>query len=100
MKLQNYLVMLGQRCAKLVAILLLTLVTSFQAVFASDLNWDFKFNSSDFTLTPNREYTIISLADGSDTRDAIGAPAIPAKFVNILLPDGATNVSVTATGAL
>ncbi len=67
---------------------------------ASELTWDFIFAPSDVSLDPVGEYTLVSLADGANPRDAIGAPAIPAKFANILLPDGATDVSVAATGDL
>ncbi len=83
-----------------VSFLFLAVLTSFSSAFASDLNWDFTFSPSDIVLSPSGEYTVVTLADGANTRDAIGTPSIPAKFVNILLPDGATNVSVSATGSL
>ena len=67
---------------------------------ASELTWDFAFGPEDVSLTPVGAYTVVSLPDGSNVRDAIGAPAIPAKFANILLPDGATDVSIDATGDL
>ena len=81
-------------------LLVLAFCTVFTSASAADLNWNFTFSSTDIVLSPKGEYTIISLLDGANTRDAIGAPAIPARFVNILLPDGATDVSVTATGSL
>ena len=76
------------------------LLTAATWAFSSELTWDFSFDAADVELTPRGEYTILSLADGANPRDAIGAPAIPAKFANILLPDGATDVSVAATGDL
>ena len=100
LKLRTLLVNLGQRCATLVITLLLAFATSFSSAFADNLKWDFEFSTSDIELLPCREFTVISLADGANTRDVIGAPAIPAKFVNILLPNGATDVSVTASGVL
>ena len=109
MKLRNLFAKLGQRCTKLatflrkaqaLAVLLLAFVASFSSAFASDLNWNFTFSPSDIVLSSCGEYTVVSLADGANTRDAIGSPAIPAKFVNILLPDGAADVTVTATGSL
>ena len=70
------------------------------SAMATDLEWLFTFNRSDVTLSPKGEFTWVSLADGSNPRDAIGAPAIPAKYANILLPDGATDVKVSASGNL
>lgn len=67
-------------------------------VIAADLKWDFSFSPSDITLSPSGEFTAISLTDGTNPRDNIGVPSIPAKYVNILLPDGATDVTVSATG--
>ena len=100
MNFKQLIVKLGQHSARLMSLLSLAVATSFSSAFASDLNWNFTFSPSDIVLSPRGEYTVVALADGANTRDAIGAPAIPAKFVNILLPDGATDVSVTATGSL
>ena len=109
MNLRNLYVQLVQRCAMLAtslrmfrsfAVLLLAFVASFSSAFASDLNWNFTFSPSDIVFSSCGEYTVVSLADGAKPRDAIGAPAIPAKFVNILLPDGASDVTVTASGSL
>lgn len=68
--------------------------------FAINLDWNFTFNSGDIQLKFAGPYTKICLTDGSDPHDAIGAPAIPVKFANILLPDGATDIKVSATGDL
>ena len=77
-----------------------SLALSASTVFAAELDWTFNFTPEDVSLTPASAYTVVSLPDGSNVRDAIGAPAIPAKFANILLPDGATDVSIDATGDL
>jgi len=70
------------------------------SALATDLEWKFTFNASEVTLSPKGDFTRISLSDGSDHCDAIGAPAIPAKYANILLPNGATDVKVSASGDL
>ena len=62
------------------------------AVGAAELSVDFTFSPDDVALTPAGEYTSIDLANGSRLVDEVGAPSIPAKFVNILLPSGAENV--------
>ena len=95
MKVRFIHMKVGQRLGLLAALLMLTISS-----FAADLNWNFTFSPSDIVLTPRGEYTFVSLTDGSNPTDAIGAPAVPAKFVNILLPDGATDITVSATGAL
>ena len=69
-------------------------------VGAAELNMDFTFAPEDVTLTAVNEYTAVGLADGSRVMDEVGAPSIPAKFVNILIPAGAQNVSVSASGDL
>ena len=79
----------------LVALVFMTL-----SAVAADLNWTFTFAPADINLSASGQYTVITLADGSNPRDAVGAPAIPAKFANILLPSGATDVTVSATGDL
>lgn len=84
-----------QRYVAIIALLMLSI-----SVLATDLNWNFSFSTSDIVFSQSGGYTVISLVDGAQPRDAIGAPAIPSKYVNILLPDGATDVSVTATGNL
>lgn len=67
------------------------------AAGAATLSVDFTFAADDVALTPAGRYVAISLADGARVADEIGAPAIPAKFVNVLLPAGARNVSIAAT---
>ena len=99
-KLKNLLINLGQRVMTLVLSFLLAFAAFSSSAFADELSWDFKFSTSDIVLSSKGEYTVVSLPDGSKTRDAIGSPSIPAKFVNILLPDGAKDVTVTATGSL
>ncbi len=59
---------------------------------------DFTFSPDDVVLTAGDEYTVIGLKDGGRVVDEAGAPSIPAKFANILLPAGAENVSITARG--
>ena len=86
---------LGRRSMMLVAFVFMTL-----SAVAADLNWTFTFAPADINLSASGQYTVITLADGSNPRDAVGAPAIPAKFANILLPSGATDVTVSATGDL
>ena len=81
-------------------IALITTVMFAISAMATDLEWLFTFNRSDVTLSSKGEFTWVSLTDGSNPRDAIGAPAIPAKYANILLPDGATDVKVSASGNL
>ncbi len=65
---------------------------------AAELSVDFSFAPEDVMLTAAGDYTVIGLADGSRVVDEVGAPAIPAKFVNILLPAGAQNVKISASG--
>ena len=68
------------------------------AAGAAELSVDFTFSADDVELTPAGDYTVIGLADGSRVVDEVGAPSIPAKFANILLPSGAQNVSISASG--
>ncbi|MGD9613164.1 MAG: C25 family cysteine peptidase [Kiritimatiellia bacterium] len=67
-------------------------------VGAAELSVDFTFSAADVELTAVGEYTAIELADGSRVVDEVGAPSIPAKFANVLLPAGAQNVSISASG--
>ena len=67
-------------------------------VGAAELSVDFTFSAADVELTAAGEYTAIGLADGTRVMDEAGAPSIPAKFANILLPAGAQNVSISASG--
>ena len=69
------------------------------AAGAAELSVDFTFSAADVELVAAGEYTVIGLADGARVVDEAGAPSIPAKFANILLPSGARNVSVSAAGA-
>ena len=68
------------------------------AVGAAELSVDFTFSAADVELTTAGEYTSIGLADGSRVVDEVGAPSIPAKFANILIPSGAQNVQIAASG--
>ena len=68
------------------------------AAGAAELSVDFTFSADDVELAPAGEYTEIGLADGSRVVDEVGAPAIPAKFANVLIPSGAQNVSISASG--
>ncbi len=65
---------------------------------AAELSVDFTFSVADVELTAAGEYTVVGLADGSRVVDEVGAPSIPAKFANILIPSGAQNVSIAASG--
>lgn len=70
------------------------------SAFAVNLDWNFNFNSGDIQLKSAGSYTKVYLANGSNPHDAIGAPDIPVKYANILLPNGATDIEVSATGDL
>jgi hypothetical protein len=65
---------------------------------AAELSVDLAFSADDVELTPTGEYTAIALKDGAQPVDEVGAPAIPAKYVNVLLPAGAENVEISASG--
>ena len=67
-------------------------------VGAAELSVDFTFSANDVEMVSAGEYTVIGLAGGSRVVDEAGAPSIPAKFANILLPSGAQNISVSASG--
>ncbi|GEM_PF-521603 len=67
-------------------------------VGAAELSVDFAFSAADVELTAVGEYTAIGLADGSRVVDEVGAPSIPAKFANVLIPSGARNVRISASG--
>lgn len=102
MKIEGLQMKSGQPCLlvckrsiALVMMMMLAMVS-----FAADLSWDFKFSPSDIKLTSRGQYTFVGIVDGASPRDAIGAPAMPAKYANILLPEGATDVTVTADGDL
>ena len=68
------------------------------AALAAELSVDFTFSADDVELVAAGDYTVVGLADGSRVVDEVGAPAIPAKFANVLIPSGAQNVSVSASG--
>ncbi len=68
------------------------------AAVAAELSVDFTFSAGDVELAPVGEYTVVGLADGTRVMDEVGAPSIPAKYANILLPAGAQNVSISAAG--
>ena len=88
------------RLARAAMLLLVMVLTMAKSALATNLEWNFKFNTSEVTLSPKGDFTRISLSDCSDPCDVIGAPAIPAKYANILLPNGATDVKVSASGDL
>ena len=100
LKLKDLLINLGRRAMTLVLSFLLAFAAVSTSAFADELSLDFKFSASDIALTSKGAYTYVSIPDGSKIRDAVGSPSVPARFVNILLPDGATDVTVTATGSL
>ena len=68
------------------------------AAGAAELSVDFTFSADDVELVAAGEYTVVGLADGARVVDEVGAPSIPAKFANVLIPSGAQNVSVAASG--
>lgn len=65
---------------------------------AAEVSVDFAFSAADVERVAAGEYVVVGLADGSSVVDEVGAPSIPAKFANILIPAGAQNVSITASG--
>lgn len=67
-------------------------------VGAAELSVDVTFSPDDVTLMAAGEYTSIGLAGGSRVTDEAGAPSIPVRWVNILVPAGAQNLSVSARG--
>ncbi len=67
---------------------------------AAELTVDFAFTADQVSFLAVDGMQKIGLADGSVPVDEVGAPAIPARFVNILLPSGAENIQITATGDL
>lgn len=67
-------------------------------VGAAELSVEFTFSANDVELVAAGEYTVVGLADGSRVVDEAGAPSIPAKFANVLIPSGAQNVSISASG--
>lgn len=60
---------LGRRSMMLVALVFMTL-----SAVAADLNWTFTFAPADINLSASGQYTVITLADGSNPRDAVGVP--------------------------
>ena len=68
------------------------------AALAAELSVDFTFSADDVELVAAGDYTVVGLADGSRVVDEVGAPSIPVKFANILIPSGAQNVSIAASG--
>ncbi|MGD9612860.1 MAG: C25 family cysteine peptidase, partial [Kiritimatiellia bacterium] len=68
------------------------------AAGAAELSVEFAFSADDVELVPSGEYTVVGLADGARVVDEVGAPSIPAKFANILIPSGAQNVQISARG--
>ena len=67
-------------------------------VGAAELSVDFTFSADDVELVAAGDYTVVGLADGARVVDEVGAPSIPAKFANVLIPSGAQNVSIAASG--
>jgi hypothetical protein len=70
------------------------------AAWASSLSVDFTFSDRDVELFPAGDYQVVGLAGGMKVMDEAGAPSIPAKFVNVLVPAGAENISISAEGDL
>jgi hypothetical protein len=70
------------------------------ASLAATVSVDFTFAAEDVALVPAGEYVAIGLVGGSRVVDEVGAPAIPARFANVLLPAGARNVRISASGDL
>ncbi|MES2982481.1 MAG: C25 family cysteine peptidase [Verrucomicrobiota bacterium] len=53
------------------------------------------FAKEDLSMEKKREYDFVSLKDASLPEDQPGTPWLPAKFVNVRVPDGAKVISVT-----
>lgn len=68
------------------------------AAAAGEVAVRFEFSADDVSMTAVDGYQRLALADGSLPVDEAGAPAIPARYANILLPAGAENVAITAGG--
>ena len=66
---------------------------------AASLDVDFAFAASDVKMIAAGEHVVLELAGGTRVVDEVGAPSLPAKFVNVLIPAGARNVAVSASGA-
>ena len=66
---------------------------------AASLDVDFTFAASDVKMIAAGEHVVLELAGGTRVVDEVGAPSLPAKFVNVLIPAGARNVAVSASGA-
>jgi len=65
---------------------------------AGSLSFDFEFDAGQVVYEPQGEYVKVFL-DGCDMPvDETGAPWLPAQFVNVLLPAGATVQSVASEG--
>lgn len=65
---------------------------------AGEVTVRFTFAPGDVTLSAADAYQRIRLNEGSLPVDEVGSPAIPAKYVNILLPAGAENIALSAGG--
>ena len=57
-----------------------------------------EFSLDEVTLVENKSYTHISLSGAELPDDPAGFPAIPARFINVLIPSGAKVLSVEAFG--
>ncbi|HOW97880.1 MAG TPA: hypothetical protein PK634_08840, partial [Kiritimatiellia bacterium] len=56
---------------------------------AGEVTVRFEFSADDVSLVAVDGYQRLALADGSLPVDEVGAPAIPARYANILVPAGA-----------
>jgi len=65
---------------------------------AGEVTVRFEFSADDVSLVAVDGYQRLALADGSLPVDEVGAPAIPARYANILVPAGAENVTLSASG--
>ncbi|MBP7570673.1 MAG: lamin tail domain-containing protein, partial [Acidobacteria bacterium] len=66
--------------------------------FAGEVTVGFTFTPDDVIVTAMDAYHRVRLNEGALPVDEVGAPAIPAKYVNILVPAGAENIALTAGG--
>ena len=57
----------------------------------------FKFSLEDISFDKNGIYDEVKLEEGSINQNVVGVPAVPVKYVNILLASGAEVTGISAT---
>ncbi len=66
----------------------LLMISSF-TLEAGEKKFTFEFKESDLKIEDFKEYKRVQLKDSVSSSEIIGAPELPVKFVDILLPAGA-----------